>query len=176
MRILPAGRRRRGGVTLVESTLLLSIFLLFLFGVFEYSRLLMILHVTTNATRSGARHATVNVDKTSTFVTADDGATLSIRNHVISQMGGQHTNLQGASGTAFTVTAFPCDINGLYQNPVVISPKVGYTSWNQATFTERIAVRVTGQFRPLLPGFVFFYTGGSDFVPISITAAAGSEG
>jgi Flp pilus assembly protein TadG len=176
MRYYPVGRRRRGGVTLVESTLLLSIFLLFLFGVFEYARLMMILHVTTNAARSGARHASVNVDKPSNFVTVDSGTTLSIKNHVISQMAGQHNNLQGASGTAFNVTAFPCDINGLYSNPVVITPKAGYTSWNQASFTERIAVQVTGQYQPILPGFVFFYTGSTNYVPISITAAAGSEG
>ena len=176
MRCYPVGRRRRGGMSIVEASLLLSIFLLFLFAVFEYSRLLMILHVTTNAARSGARHATVNVDKSDSFVTTDDGTTLSIKNHVIGQMAGQHNNLQGASGTAFDVTVFPCDTNGLYQNPAVIAPKAGFTSWKQATFTERIAVRVTGEYRPILPGFVFFYTGGSNSVPVSITAAAGSEG
>ena len=40
MRLCPVARRRRGGVTIVEAALLLSIFLLFLFGVFEYARLL----------------------------------------------------------------------------------------------------------------------------------------
>ena len=76
MRLCPVARRRRGGVTIVEAALLLSIFLLFLFGVFEYARLLMLLQVGTNAARSGARHATVNVDKSATFVTVDEGGVL----------------------------------------------------------------------------------------------------
>ena len=88
MRHCPVARRRRGGVTIVEVALLLSVFLLFLFAVFEYSRLLLLLHVSTNAARSGARHATVNVDKPSNFVYSNSGTTLSIENHVKSQMGG----------------------------------------------------------------------------------------
>ncbi len=163
--------RRRGGVTVVEAALLLSIFLMFLFAVFEYSRLLMLLHVGTNAARSGARHATVNTDKPANFVTVDAGTTLSIKNHLISQMGGANTMIAG-----FDVTAFPCDTNQLYQNPPVLVTKAGNPPWNQATFTERIAVQVTGQYQPILPGFVFFYSGGSATVPINITAAAGSEG
>ena len=171
MRLYPVGRRRRGGVTLVESTLLLSIFLMFLFAVFEYSRLMLLLHVGTNAARSGARHATVNVDKPSTFPTVDAGTTLSVKNHVISQMGGADGMIHD-----FDVLTFPCDTPSLYLNPPVIIPKASYTSWNQASFTERIGVQIVGKYRPVLPGFVFFYTGGNDYVPINITAAAGSEG
>ena len=171
MRYFPVTRRRRGGVTIVEAALLLSIFLMFLFAVFEYARLMMLLHVGTNAARSGARHATVNVDKPSNFDTVDSGTTLSVKNHVKSQMGGADGMIYG-----FDVTTFPCDTNSLYMDPPQIIPKASYTSWNQATFTERIAVQVTGEYRPILPGFVFFYTGGSTSVPIVITAAAGSEG
>ena len=172
MRYCPVARRRRGGVTIVEAALLLSIFLLFLFGVFEYARLLMLLQVGTNAARSGVRHATVNVDKSSTFVTVDEGGVLCIKNHVKSQMGGADTMISG-----FEVTAWPCDINAMYQNPPQIIPKTGNPAWNQASFTERIAVQITGEFQPILPGFIFLYTGGgSTTVPIVITAAAGSEG
>lgn len=171
MRICPDARRRRGGVTLVEATFVLVIFLLFLFAVFEYSRLLLLLHVSTNAARSGARHATVNVDKSSTFITVDESGTPCIRNHVISQMGGAHTMIHD-----FNVEAWPCDATQMYANPPVIMSKAGSPAWNQATFTERIAVRITGKYRPVLPGFVFLYTAGSDFVPIQVTAASGSEG
>src|SRR5688500_13708838 len=55
----PDRRTDRRGVTLVEVALLLTIFLLFLFGVFEYARYLLVLHTTTNAARDGARHAAV---------------------------------------------------------------------------------------------------------------------
>ncbi len=170
MRQNPVSRRRRGGVTLVECTFVLSIFLLFLFAVFEYSRLLLLLHVSTNAARSGARHATVNVDKSSTFVYSDEGGIQSIENHVKSQMGGAHGMISG-----FAVTAFPCDAVQLYADPPVIAPKTGSPPWNQASFTERIAVRITGEYRPILPGFVFFYSS-TGTVPITVTAASGSEG
>lgn len=55
-------RPRRRGVTIVESALVLSIFLMLLFGIFEYCRFLMVLHVTHNAARDGARYAAVNVN------------------------------------------------------------------------------------------------------------------
>ena len=171
MRISPVARPRRGGLAIVEAALLLSIFLLFLFAVFEYSRLLLLLHVSTNAARSGARHATVNVDKPVTFVTLDDSGIQSITNHIIGQMGGADTMIHN-----FNVTAFPCDTAQMYQNPPVLAPRSGSPPWNQASFTERIGVQITGEYRPILPGFVFFYSGGSSAVPITITAAAGSEG
>jgi Flp pilus assembly protein TadG len=164
-------QRRRGGATLVESALLLSLFLMFLMAIFEYSRYLLLTHVATNAARSGARHATVNVDKPDNFLTTNAGSTPSIRQHVIDQMGGTHTLIHN-----FNVEAFPVEPNGMYQNPPVIAPKPSFTSWKQASFTERIAVRITGQYRPILPGFVFFYTGSNQDVEIRITACSGSEG
>ena len=53
---------RRRGMTLVESTLVLMVFLMLLFGIFEYCRFLMVLHITNNAARDGARYAVVNLD------------------------------------------------------------------------------------------------------------------
>ena len=44
-------RSRRRGMTVVESALVLSVFLLLLFGIFEYRRFLLVLHVTNNAAR-----------------------------------------------------------------------------------------------------------------------------
>ena len=170
MRQNPVSHRRRGGVTLVECTFVLSIFLMFLFAIFEYSRLLMLLHVSNNAARSGARHATVNTDKGGAFVYADSGSTESIEKHVKNQMGGADTMIHD-----FAVTCFPCDTAQLYADPPVLTPKTGSPPWNQATFTERIAVRITGKYRPVLPFVVFFYSN-TDFVPIQVTAAAGSEG
>jgi Flp pilus assembly protein TadG len=45
----------RRGVTLVEMGFVLSITLLFLCGVFEYGRYLMVLDTANNAAREGAR-------------------------------------------------------------------------------------------------------------------------
>ena len=54
-------RTARRGVTIVESALVLSIFLMLLFGVFEYCRYIIWMHVTTNAARDVALYTTVNV-------------------------------------------------------------------------------------------------------------------
>lgn len=164
--------RRRGGVTLVEMALLMTIFLLFLFGVFEYSRLLFLIHVTTNAARSAARYACCNVDKGSNFVTVNDATTgaVSIRQHVINQMGGADKLV-----TDFDVAAWPCNTTKLYQNPAVIEPKASYSAWNEATFTERIAVKVTGKYKPVLPAFIFMMSP-TGTVDISMSAASGPEG
>lgn len=163
--------QRRSGLTVVESALLLSIFMMFLMAIFEYGRYLLVSHVATNAARSGARYATVNVDKPDNFDTVNTSTHVSIRQHVINQMGGINTLVQN-----FNVTVFPVDSTQMYQDPVVIAPKASYTTWKQATFTERIGVRITGDYRPILPVFVFFYTGSSNSIPISVTACSGSEG
>src|SRR5438270_13561264 len=73
-----ARRPGRRGATLPEFALLLSIFLLFLFGVFEYARYLLVLHTITNAARDGARYAVIssantNASTFSTDVTVADG-------------------------------------------------------------------------------------------------------
>jgi hypothetical protein len=45
-------------------------------------------------------------------------------------------------------------------------------AWNNAQFTERIAVQVTGKYKPVLPNFLFM---GNEF-DIRIVAVMGSEG
>ena len=164
-------RRRRGGTTLPETALVLSAFLLFLMGIFEYSRFIMLLHVGTNAARSGARYASVNVSNPSDFDTVAYNGKMSVHDFVKAEMGGAYDMIDSRS-----LSVFPCDNAQLYANPPVIVTKGGSPAWNQATFTERIAVRINGNFKPILPGFIFFYTGGSDVVPLNIAATASSEG
>ena len=70
---LSARRNRlRRGAAIVESTLVLSVFLMLLFGMFEYCRFLLVLHVTNNAARDGVRYAAVNVTKPATDVTLSE--------------------------------------------------------------------------------------------------------
>jgi len=162
---------RRSGATLPETALVLGAFLMFLMGIFEYSRFLMILHVGNNAARSGARYASVNVDKPVNFNTVPDNGQLCIHDFVRAEMGGVDTIID-----SFSLSVFPCDNAQLFADPPVIVTKSGSPAWNDASFTERIAVRISGNYRPILPGFVFFYTGGSDVVPLNIAATASSEG
>jgi Flp pilus assembly protein TadG len=180
-------------VTLVEVALLLTVFLLFLFGVFEYARYLLVLHTTTNAARDGARHAIVRSNSpeagvyttisTSPYTSTRPGFSVPfITTYVTDRMGGVHGTLDN-----FTVRVFPCDTSSLYDDPPVMRPKVQPTAtnpivaWNNAQFSERIAVRVTGKYRPILPNIFVNIIHGSvsimdSEVDIEVTAVMGSEG
>lgn len=168
----PAGPQpRRGGTTMPETALVLTAFLMFLFGVFEYSRFLMLLHVGTNAARAGARYASVNTDKPTNFDTVASGGDMCIHDYVKKEMGGVYDMIDAKS-----ISVFPCDNAQLYADPPVIVTKSGSPAWNDASFSERIAVKIGGNYKPILPGFIFFYTGGSNVVPLNIAATANSEG
>jgi TadE-like protein len=166
-------RTRRRGVTVVESALVLSVFLLLLFGMFEYCRFLLVLHVSNNAARDGARYASVNLDKPSTFGTADytDGSGrvyISVQKYTTAKMGGTENNIAG-----FRVAVFAVDQAGLDLVPPVVRPKtktVGVypdpfnasdpnaVAWNLAQFPDRIAVYINGNYQPILPTFLLMPT------------------
>ena len=201
----PRTAARRGGMAIVETALLMSTFLMFLFGVLEYARYLMALHVATNACRDAARYASVNVDKKSNFDYSDQtvgGRTYpSVWKYAVQRMGGTDKMISNLA-----VETFPCDTAKLY--PInapykpVIDYKAGYplinppndprgpnatdynngnqtavtfsrtTEWNEASFTEPIAVRIKGTYTPILPSFLFM--GG--VTTFNITMLCGSEG
>lgn len=182
---------RRRGVAVVESAAVMSVFLLLLFGMFEYCRFLLVLHVTNNATREGARYAVVNVDKPPDFDYVDftdaSGRQFdNIQKYTTARMGGIHTrNIEG-----FRVACYAIDSTGLNQNPPVVRPKAASTApsgaspdpfnntdparvpWNTAVFTEKIAVTVDGTYRPILPTFLFM----PGSISVKTTAIVGSEG
>lgn len=190
--IVRTATRRRGGATVVEVALVMSVFLMFLFGLFEYCRFLLMQHVATNAARDGARYAVVNVSRPTSFVDTDfyDGAatSMSVVRYVSLRLASNDKMMKSASPTAFKDTAgnpagttqcqvevFPCDPAQLNLTPPQIAPKPGFpatVTWNQASFGERIAVRLTGTYVPVLPSFLLM---GSTF-PMTVTVTAGSEG
>ena len=192
------GPRRRRGVTIVESALVLAIFLALLFGLFEYCRFLMTLHVTQNAARDGARYAVVNLSKPGNFDTTDftdaSGAVFpSIQKYTTTKMAGLDRHLVG-----YAVAVYPVDPAGLALSPPVVRPKStdavapfvypdpfnqsdpNRMSWNAAAFTERIAVHVRGTYRPVTP--LSIGTGRytialvPDNIPLNIISMMGSEG
>src|SRR5215210_2181385 len=112
-----ARRPGRRGATLPEFALLLSIFLMFLFGVFEYARYLLVLHTVTNAARDGARYAVISSSHPSAGVYTTDTTALDgysgtrpgfsvpfITTYTQARMGGVDKMLAG-----FKVRVFPCD-------------------------------------------------------------------
>ena len=131
MRRCPHTRRRRSGATLVETALVLSVLLLFLFGIFEYTRFLLVNQLLSNAARDGVRYASVNVDKSNAFVTTAEGGRMSITDYVIQETKGANTWVEG-----FAVSVFPCDnsdTTGAYANPPQIKAKATFASWNEGS-------------------------------------------
>jgi Flp pilus assembly protein TadG len=155
---------RRRGMTVVEMALVLSIALLFLFGILEYGRYLMLLHTTNNAAREGARYAVVHTG---------DGTTLSqVVGVVNAKMAGVNAQIQG-----YNVNVFTADPSGIYNSstgtaiyPPNLYPLAG-SSWNSATYGSPIVVQITGTYQPILPSFLFL----NSSLPVNVTAMMNSE-
>jgi len=182
-------------MVLVETALVLVIFLAMLFGLFEYCRFLFVLHVANNAVRDGARYAVVNVSKPSTFDATDytdPGGTVypSIQKYTTTKMAGTDRQMTG-----YQVAVYPVDSAGLALTPPVVRAKSlnpptypdpfnaadsNLTAWNAAVFTEKIAVHVKGTYRPVVP--LSISSGRMtialvpDNIPINAIAMMGSEG
>ena len=143
----------RRGATAVEFALVAIPFLLFGFGVLEFGRLILIQHLVTNATREGARLASLNTD-----VNGDDNnmSTAEIESEIIAALAGQQ------------LSDLDVQIRHLDE---------GQADWtSNATFQHRIAVDVQGSYEPITP-LLYLISGGSmDSIPVSARSVAYSEG
>ncbi len=180
-----AVRARRRGMTIVECALVMSIFLMFLFGILEYARYMFTLHLTTNAARDAARYGSVRVNANPALIsTADTAAPYSaskkaydvpeITDYLKQRMGPKTGSVYYADQlvTGMNVRVFPCNTAVMYDDPPTLEPKPSNTGWNNAGFSERIAVRVTGTYVPILPSFLWMGNTSS----MDIIAVMGSEG
>jgi len=181
------GRHVRRGMTLVESAMVLGIFLMLLFGIFEYCRFLMVMHLTNNAAREGARYASVNGDKPSTFNTTDyTDASGNVYTNIISytksKLGGVQNQISAQ------VAVFPVDPTGLTLSPPVVrsatlstatppvypdpfSPGANTPDWNAAVFPNRVAVTIKGTYVPITPALLVMPSS----IPVNVTAVMGME-
>jgi Flp pilus assembly protein TadG len=107
-------RRNRRGTAAVEFAVVAPVFLLFVFGMIEYGRMVMVYQVLTNASREGARVAVL------------DGATTA---SVTAQINAYMTS---ASITGWTVTVTPDPPeNAEYGDPVTVTVSIPFSqvSW-----------------------------------------------
>jgi Flp pilus assembly protein TadG len=120
-------RHKRSGATAVETALVLIPLTMFVFGVFEYSRLLMHWNLVNNAAREGCRYALAN--NTSSTISTD------VTTIATNVMGGQNANLSN-----FTVT-----VSGTHQGTS--------TAVNNLVAGDLITVTVSGkyQFMKVIP-------------------------
>ncbi len=120
-------RRRRRGAALVEAALVINVLFLLFFGVFEFGRLLMVRQVLDNAARGAARMAAAGTAAKSTSDITAEGLRL-LRT--------------GDFAAVPTVQVYKSNASG--QN-------IG--TWTDAAYGERIAVKITANYRPILPTF-----------------------
>ena len=129
-----ATARKRWGVTLVESAFVMSLALLFFFGILEHARYVMTLQLLNNAAREGARYAVVHTH---------DGTTAQVQDVTDAALGGQGQQMQSYSKTT-NITVFKAD------------PVTGTSTgvWTDAKFGESIEVKISGTYTPILPVFL----------------------
>jgi Flp pilus assembly protein TadG len=125
--------RRRSGALSVETAVVLTVFLLFLFGILEYCRFTFVRQVVQNAAREGARYAVVN-----TYDTNLDADTKAV---VTARMSGQDQKVKN-----FAIQVYQADAagNSLGPGTAVNTP-----------FGQRIGVQIDCDYSPILPSFVF---------------------
>jgi Flp pilus assembly protein TadG len=122
---------RRSGAAAVETALVILPFLMFVFGVLEYGRMVMAWNVLNNAAREGCRYALVN--NTSSTISAD------VTTQVNSRMAGLNTS----AFSNFTVT-----VSGTHSGTTYTGNAV-----NNLVAGDLITVTVTGtyQFMNIIP-------------------------
>ena len=148
-----AKRRSRRGATAVEVAIVLGLVFVFLFGIFEYGRYLMVLNLAEYATREGARFASPQFTANKTQAELDTIAD-EVKQATKDAMGGQDKQIDG-----FLVTF------------VRLNPTTGADegAWSSAKFGEPMAVRITGTYRPIV-SLVFPAS-----VPIRVQSSVSSE-
>lgn len=145
----------RRAATLVEASAVISIFFLFLFGIFEYGRFVMTLQAVENAAREGARYAIAHTN---------DATATDVQNRVKQKLGGIDTKMQN----------FQIVVTGIVLRPQNSSQTAGQTlsNWTSASPTDGVSVQVTGDFIPILPSLLRM---GSK-IPVNVRSVMYSEG
>lgn len=145
-------RQARRGLTVVETSVVLSLVFLFMFGIFEYGRFVMVRELTENAVREGARYAIVNTANLPSSGPSDQY----VKNQVDLSMVG----LQGQV-TGYAVTVWAADASG--------NPTVG--NWYDGIFGQGIGVQVTGSYIPVTPSMLMMPSS----IPINVRSVMSSE-
>lgn len=152
-------RTRRPAAHIVEAAVVLPLCLVFLLGLFEFSRYVMMRQLMAYASREGARYAVVNTyDKT----TAD------VQNVVDERLVNMGQQLQGYNKTT-SIRVYK--VNPNTGDPLDADDKV--VAWTAAPFTnagfgDAIAVRIQGNFRTAIPMPFYINDVGMQVMPSTI--------
>ncbi len=124
-------RPARRGATVVEAAAVISIFILFVLGIFEYGRFVMVQNLLINATREGCRYAVAH--------SSEANATAAVQAQVRYCMFGFDAQLSG-----FQVQVYPTNSPG--------------ATLDTANPDDPITVRVSGSFPLMFPSLLFLPT------------------
>jgi|HubBroStandDraft_6_1064221.scaffolds.fasta_scaffold124976_2 Flp pilus assembly protein TadG len=114
----------RRGATVVEAAIVMNIFLLLIFGIFEFGHFVMVKQLMDNAARDGARMASTGALTVTT-----------------SQIQAQVTSeLNGLGPSNLTINVFQA-------NPTT-GANIG--AWTNAGLGDTVAVQITGNYQPML--------------------------
>jgi hypothetical protein len=133
----PSQHPRRRGAAAVETAIILPLALLMMIAIFEYARIVTLKQILDNAAREGARYAVVRVDDGST---TDAQILAKVEDYLV---GFQDQFVNYNRSTNIQV----------YKANATTGANLG--SWKDAGFGEGIAVKISGQVKLALPGFLF---------------------
>lgn len=129
-------QRHRRGAAALEAALVLPFLMMFLLGVMEYGRYVMMLHVLQNAAREGARYAIAHTEPVVVSGVTYGNATTDVTNVVNNFLAGQSLNGQ-------TVQVYLSDTAG---------NNIG--TWTNAEAGDLICVRISGNFNFIVPSLL----------------------
>jgi len=154
MRLPPARRVRvRRGAALVETSIVLCIFLLFLFGLLEYARFVMVYQAMQNAAREGARYAIA-------VVNPDTVSNANIDAEVKRRLKGMDRNLNN-----FTVTIYAIEMRNGVQGTKLANRY-------DASSDDGVVVEIAYNYKPALPSFLLM----KKSIPIQARCVMYAEG
>ena len=163
------GRARRKGATTVETAVVISIALLFLFGILEYARLIYFFQVTDNAVREGCRYAVAHAGDGTIAGTATDTPVFDASGRFLSPNTSVAAVVNYTMGTAKgNLTGYAVSV--YYADPITGLPTGG--KWSDAPFGAAIGVQVSGTYTFILPSFLRF---SGPTMPIAVKASMSSE-
>lgn len=124
-------------MAIVQAAIVLPVVLTFIFGIFEFSRYVMLLQLATNAVREGCRYAVTHTQAIVLSGVTYNNNTTDVTTKVTTMLGGQSLASQ-------SVSVYTSDSSGT---------NLGST-WQNTQAGQYVTVKITGNFTSLLATFL----------------------
>lgn len=174
MTLSSRSNRKRRGATTVETAMVISVALLFVFGIIEYGRYLFFLQTANAAVRDAARYAAAHTGDGTAIGNLNDSVSFdsSNTNYVKSYLA-PSTTLRGIVN--YQLGNARNNISNYNVNVYNADPDTGQSlggSWTDSPFAGGIVVELTGTYSFFLPTFLRFSNAS---IPVTVKAMMTSE-